>query len=151
MHEYEREMKSEVQIEPHIWNYVQNSFRTVCGSFKVPQFMRTKSCETGTTVYRSYPEKSIIKFRFSVHLLNFGLLIPSTGREALRGFKKTFLHLDNTYKKRSCMAIGSLRHGQHGFVYMNSEKRLENPYPECFSSVNNCDDRSYLHLANHHI
>ena len=57
MHECEiRQMKSEIKIDHHTWDYVPYSFRTaVCGFFYVPHIIRNKCCETGPTVYRSYP------------------------------------------------------------------------------------------------
>ena len=47
MHECERQMKSEVEMYYHNWNYIPFSFRTVCGFFNVPQIIRNKCCEKG--------------------------------------------------------------------------------------------------------
>ena len=57
MHECERRVKSEIEIDHRTRDYVPYSFRTVCRFFNVPQIIRNKCCETGPKIYRPYPRR----------------------------------------------------------------------------------------------
>ena len=53
-HKCEGQMKSELETDHHIRDYVPYSVQTACGSLNNPQVIMNKCCETGPTAYCPY-------------------------------------------------------------------------------------------------